>query len=91
MCTNASFICLIPRKEKSIKIGDFRPISLVTSLYKILAKVLSRRLRVVLEGTISSAQGAFVQGRQILDVVLVANEVVEEHRGDYVRRVLYLR
>ena len=50
----------------------------MTSLYKIIAKVLASRLKEVLGGTISIAQGAFVKGRQILGAVLVANEVVEE-------------
>ncbi|WP_407047594.1 reverse transcriptase domain-containing protein [Vibrio cholerae] len=52
------------------KISDFRPISLITSLYKIIAKVLAGRIREVLHETIHSTQGAFVQGRQILDAVL---------------------
>ncbi|RVW79116.1 Transposon TX1 uncharacterized 149 kDa protein [Vitis vinifera] len=43
--TNASFIVLLPKKSMTKKISDFRPISLITSLYKIIAKVLSGRLR----------------------------------------------
>ncbi|KAM7490623.1 hypothetical protein LguiA_033544 [Lonicera macranthoides] len=78
--TNATFICLIPKKLKSISIKDFRPISLVTSLYKVLAKVLSLRLKRVLGETIDLSQGAFVHGRQILDLMLIANEVVEDCR-----------
>ena len=69
--TNASFIVLLPKKSQTKKISNFRPVSLNTCLYKIIAKVLSGRLRGVLHETIHSTQGAFVQGRQILDAVLV--------------------
>lgn len=74
--TNEILICQIPKKKDSAKVRDFRPISLVTSLYKVVSKVLATRLREVLEETISATHGAFVKNRQILDAVLVANEVV---------------
>ena len=56
------------------------PISLVTNLYKIIAKVLSGRLRRVLNETIYLSQGAFVEGRQILDAMMIANKVVDEKK-----------
>ena len=37
--TNSTFIALVPKKSQTSKISDFRPISLVTILYKIIAKV----------------------------------------------------
>ncbi|XP_008240490.1 PREDICTED: uncharacterized protein LOC103338990 [Prunus mume] len=61
--TNEMFICLIPKKKESIKVSDFLPINLVTSLYKMVSKVLASRLREVLGSTISCCQGAFVKGR----------------------------
>ena len=74
---NATFIALIPKKNDASNIRDFRPISLVGSLYKILAKVLANRLKVVLDQLISESQNSFVGGRQILDSVLIANEFVD--------------
>jgi len=62
-------------------LNDFRPISLVGSIYKILAKVLANRLRHVIGSVIAEEQSAFVKNRQILDGILIANEMVDEaHR-----------
>ena len=74
---NATFIALIPKKNDAFNIRDFRHISLVGSVYKILTKVLSNRLRVVLNQLISETQNSFMGGRQILNSVLITNECVD--------------
>jgi len=49
-------------------------------MYKILAKVLANRLRSIIGLVILDSQSAFIKGRQILDGILVANEIVDEAR-----------
>lgn len=73
---NSAFITLIPKVIDPIAVSDFRPISLVGLPYKILSKILTGRLKKVLPSIIFECQIAFVDGRQILDGILVANEVV---------------
>ena len=52
---NATFLVLIPKKGDVEDLKDFRPISLLGSLYKILAKVLANRLKKVVGIVVSEA------------------------------------
>ena len=74
---NTTFLVLIPKKGGAEELGDFRPISLLGGLYKLLAKVLANRIKNVIGRVVSSDQNAFVMGRQILDASLIANEVID--------------
>ncbi|RVX03380.1 DEAD-box ATP-dependent RNA helicase 28 [Vitis vinifera] len=73
---NTTFLVLIPKKGGAEDLGDFRPISLLGGLYKLLAKVLANRLKKVLEKVVFGDQNAFVRGKQILDASLIANDVL---------------
>lgn len=46
-------------------------------MYKIVSKVLSIRLRTVMNKIISNSEGVSIQGYQITDGILVANKCVD--------------
>ncbi|WJX68278.1 hypothetical protein P8452_52666 [Trifolium repens] len=71
------FVALIPKIDSPFGLGDFRPISLLGCLYKLIAKVLATRMGKVMDSIISSNQSAFLKGRNLVDGVLVVNEVVD--------------
>ncbi len=50
---NSTFISLVPKKDCPQTLNDFRPISLVGCLYKVLAKLLANRLKNVIGSVIS--------------------------------------
>ncbi|GJX51860.1 RNA-directed DNA polymerase, eukaryota, reverse transcriptase zinc-binding domain protein [Tanacetum coccineum] len=58
-------------------VKDFRPISLIGSLYKIIAKILTNRLVGVLGDIVNEVQYAFIADRQILDGPFILNEVLK--------------
>lgn len=75
--SNTTFICLIPKKEGADLIKDFRPISLVGSMYEIISKVLGFHLKEVIKNIISPNQSVFIGGFQSsIFGVLIANECI---------------
>ena len=74
---NNMFLILLPKRGRDEDLGDYRPISLLEGLYKLLAKVLANRLKKVIGKVVSPDQNAFSMGRQILDASLIANEVID--------------
>ena len=77
---NASFIALIPKVTDPQCLHDFRPISLIGYVYKIVAKLLANRMKRVMPFIIDERQSAFIAGRHLLHSVIIANEAVEEAR-----------
>nr|GEY38630.1 RNA-directed DNA polymerase, eukaryota, reverse transcriptase zinc-binding domain protein [Tanacetum cinerariifolium] len=73
---NSSFITLIPKVPNANMVKDFRHISLIGSLYKVIAKVLANCLVTVLDDIVDEIQSAFVTDRQILDGPFILNEIV---------------
>jgi hypothetical protein len=49
----------------------------VGGIYKIIAKVLASRLKIVLDKIISKLQSVFIKGRQILDPILISNKCLD--------------
>ncbi|GJS32258.1 RNA-directed DNA polymerase, eukaryota [Tanacetum coccineum] len=74
---NSNFIALIPKILDANMVKDFRPISLIGSLYKIIAKILANRLVGVLGDLVNEVQSAFVADRQILDGPFILDEVLQ--------------
>ncbi|GJS95704.1 RNA-directed DNA polymerase, eukaryota [Tanacetum coccineum] len=74
---NASFIALIPKIHDAKIVKDFRPISLIGSIYKIITKILANRLCNVLPCLISEVQSAFVSNRNILDGPFILDELLQ--------------
>ncbi|GJZ99256.1 RNA-directed DNA polymerase, eukaryota, reverse transcriptase zinc-binding domain protein [Tanacetum coccineum] len=74
---NSSFIALIPKVPDANLVKDFRPISLIGSIYKIIAKILSIRLVKVLGDIVNARAIAFIAERQMLDGPFILNEILQ--------------
>jgi hypothetical protein len=63
------FVTLIPKVDIPFGISDYRPISLLGCLYKLIAKVLASKLSKVMSSIIAPTQSAFLKGRNLVDGV----------------------
>ena len=79
---NKATIVLIPKKEGAEIIQDFRPISLIHAIAKIITKILALRLAPLMNDLTSHCQSAFIKGRSIHDnFMYVRNLARRFHRN----------
>lgn len=71
------FLAMVPKISNPQRLYDYRSISLLRCLHKILAKLLVFRLRKSLVHIIASNQSAYLPGRNNLDGVAIISEVVD--------------
>ncbi|KAK2662363.1 hypothetical protein Ddye_000937 [Dipteronia dyeriana] len=58
---NHTFLVFIPKTKNLESLHDYMPISLIGSLYKVLAKVLANRLKLLMNSAIGPTRMAFVK------------------------------
>ncbi|GJQ98225.1 putative RNA-directed DNA polymerase, eukaryota, reverse transcriptase zinc-binding domain protein [Tanacetum coccineum] len=87
--SNSSFITLIPKVSNPINVNDVRPISLIGTHYKIIAKVLANRLSKVVDKLISHEQSTFIKSRQILDGPLILSEAIDWYKKRKKKKLLF--
>ena len=73
---NTTFLSLILKEWGVDSLGKFRPISLCNIILKIITKVMENRLKPLMLGLISLEQSGFVEGRQILDGIILTQEMI---------------
>jgi hypothetical protein len=77
---NSNFIALIPKVNGPATFGDFRPIALCNLCYKIISKIIAKRIRPILSRALSEEQFGFLKGRQIIDAIGMAQECLHSIR-----------
>lgn len=74
---NSSFIALIPKVGNALSLNEFRPISLIGSMYKILSTLLASRIKTTIPLVVGEVQSAFTGEKNIEDGILIANEIID--------------
>ena len=83
---NISKIALLPKSEDRSRVKNFRPISLLNTPYKIVAKIFANKMKPLLHHWILPSQTRFVPNRCILDNIFLAFEAMEwtlENKQDF--------
>lgn len=73
---NATFITLLSKVDNVAMPSKYRPISLYNVIYKVIYKVISNRLKQHLPLIISPDKIGYVEGRQIIDGIILTHEFI---------------
>lgn len=85
---NFGAIILLPKVNEAERIQQYRPICLLNVSFKKFTKVATIRLNTVTDHVVRPSQTTFMQGRNILDGVVILHETVHELHRQKLNRVI---
>ncbi|GJX27994.1 RNA-directed DNA polymerase, eukaryota, reverse transcriptase zinc-binding domain protein, partial [Tanacetum coccineum] len=78
---NATIISLVPKMQTPLKVTDFRPIACCNVVYKCISKILTNRIKPVLNKLVDQNQSAFLLGRALIDNILFTQELLRGYNS----------
>lgn len=76
---SSTTITLVPKVQHPSYVKEYRPIACCTVLYKIISKILTKRIAGVIGKVVNDAQSGFIPGKQIKDNILLATELIKNY------------
>lgn len=77
---NKTHMYLIPEVKHPKNPSRFRPIGLCNTIYKMIAKIISNRIKPLLHKIIFPFRSTFLSSRQISDNIIVAHEIIRSFK-----------
>ncbi|KAK6150853.1 hypothetical protein DH2020_015785 [Rehmannia glutinosa] len=84
---NHTIIALVPKGHHAQSVGDYRPISCCNVFYKVITKIMAKRMAPLLENIVDLAQADFVGGRLMTENIHLGQELLRQ----YNRKKIYPR
>jgi uncharacterized LabA/DUF88 family protein len=84
---NRASIILIPKKQGANKLEEFRPISVIPGIIKIISKLMAQRLQKAMSSLIDIHQTAFIPGRSLMKTFLVVREYIHFRNKNHIPSV----
>jgi hypothetical protein len=75
---NTSYITLVPKKDGTETVNDFRPISLMNLSLKVITKILADRLQTIILQVVHKNQYGFIRSRTIQDCLAWSYEYIHQ-------------
>lgn len=89
--TNATILSLVPKRTGATTVGNYRPIACCNIIYKVISKLLVHRLKPMLPDLVLPNQTGIVQGRLLVENIVLASETVHGYHRNIGPKRLVLK